>query len=71
MERGIKDFNTFIYDQSLYRERKHFCRYCLNAFITEEILKNRIKCSFKVRGKQRIIMPKKAQYVNPKIMIEK
>ena len=66
MERDIKDFNTFIYDHSLYRERKHFCRYCLNAFITEEILKNRIKCCFKVRGKQRIVMPKKAQYVKLK-----
>ena len=26
----IKDFNTFMYDQN--RERKHFCRYCLQAF---------------------------------------
>ena len=28
----IKDFNTFIYNHSLYLGRKHFCRYCLLAF---------------------------------------
>ena len=26
----IKDFDTFMYDQN--RGRKHFCRYCLQAF---------------------------------------
>ena len=35
----IKDFNTFLNDHLLHRERKHVCRYCLRAFITEEILK--------------------------------
>ena len=25
----IKDFNTFIYDHTLHRGRKHFCHYCL------------------------------------------
>ena len=30
----IKDFNTFMYDHSLHRGRKHFCPYCLHAFIT-------------------------------------
>ena len=25
----IKDFNTFIYDHTLHRGRKHFCCYCL------------------------------------------
>ena len=25
----IKDFNTFMYDHTLHRGRKHFCRYCL------------------------------------------
>ena len=26
----IKDFNAFVYDHILHRERKHFCCYCLN-----------------------------------------
>ena len=53
----IKDFNTFI------RGRKHFCRYCLEAFSTEEILKSHIKDCFKIDDKQRILMPKKDEYI--------
>ena len=52
-----------MYDHSLHRERKHFFRYCLHAFITEEILKRHIKDCFKINGKQRIIMSKKGEYV--------
>ena len=33
----IKDFNTFMYNHTLDRRKKHFCRYCLQAFSTEEI----------------------------------
>ena len=43
---------------------KHFCRYCLHAFITEEILKPHIKECFKNNDKQTIKMPKKGEYVN-------
>ena len=50
---------------------ENFCRYCLQAFSTEEILKHHIKDSFKINGKQRIIMPKKANMLNSKIMREK
>ena len=52
-----------MYDHSLHRGRKHFCRYCLQGFSTEEILKGHIKDCFKIDGKQRIIMPKKGEYV--------
>ena len=44
-------------------ELKQFCCYCLQAFSTEEILKGHIKDFFKINGKQRIIMPKKDEYV--------
>ena len=40
-------------------EKKHFCRYCLQAFSTEEILKRHIKECFKINSTQRIIMPQK------------
>ena len=43
----IKDFNTFMYDQTLHHEKKHFCCYSLQAFSTEEILKQHIKDCFK------------------------
>ena len=64
----IKDFNTFMYDHTLHRRRKHFCRYCSQAFNTEEIIKRHINNCFKINGKQRFIMPKKASMLNSKIM---
>ena len=60
----IKDFHTFMYDHILHHGRKHFCRYCLHAFSTEEILKNHIKDCFKINAKQRTIMPRKGEFVN-------
>ena len=59
----IKDFNIFMYDHTLHHRRKHFCCYCLQAFSSEEILKSHIKDWFKINGKQRIIMPKKGEYI--------
>ena len=46
---------TFMYDHSLHRGRKHFCRYCLQAFTAEDC--------FKINDKQRIIMPKRGEFV--------
>ena len=50
-----------MYDHSLHFGVKHFRHYCLQTFITEENLKRHIKGCFKI--KQRIIMPKKGEYV--------
>ena len=47
-----KDFNTFIYDHTLYRGRKHFCCCCIQAFSTQEKLKCKIKGCFKINGKK-------------------
>ena len=46
-----------------HRRIKHFRCYCLQAFSTEEILKRHIEDCFKISSKQRIIMPKKGEYV--------
>ena len=43
----IKNINTFTYDHIFYRRGK------------EEILKSHIKDCFKIKGKQRIMMPRK------------
>ena len=51
------------FDHSLHRGKKHFYRYCLQDFSTEEILKGYIKDRFKINSKQMIIMPKKGEYV--------
>ena len=34
----IKDFKRFMYNHTLHRRKKHLCRYCLQAFSTEEII---------------------------------
>ena len=62
----IKDFNTFMYDHTLHRGRKHFFRYCLRAFSTQEILKSHIKDCFKINDKQKIAMLKKGEFVKLK-----
>ena len=38
-----------MYDHTLHRDRKHFCRYGLQAFSTEEILKPHVKDCFKLK----------------------
>ena len=40
-----------MYDHTLHRGRNHFCRYCLQTFSTEEILKRHIKDCFKMVNK--------------------
>ena len=50
----IKNFNTFMYDNTLHCGRKHFCHYCLQAFHTENILKSHVKDCFKMNDKQMI-----------------
>ena len=40
--------NTFMYDHTLHCGRKHFCRYCLEAFRTLEKFKCDIKNCFKM-----------------------
>ena len=62
-----QSFNTFMYDHTLNRERKHFCRNCLQAFTIKEISKRYIKDYFKINGKQKIIMLKNVNLLNPKI----
>ena len=45
---------------------KNICPYCftsLQAFSTEQLLKCHIKDCFKINGKQKILMPKKGEYV--------
>ena len=63
----IKDLYTFMYDHTLHRVRKDFCRYCLQAFSTVQILKTHIKECLKINGKQGII---KVNTLNAKIMRE-
>ena len=60
-----------MYNHTLHHEKIHFCRYCLHAFSTQEILKRYFKGCFKINDKQRIIMSKKLNTLNSKVMREK
>ena len=61
-----KIFNAFMYNHTLHHESKHFCRYCLQAFSTEETLKFDFKDYFNVNCKQRLKMLKKVEHVRLK-----
>ena len=52
----VKHFNKFMYNHTLHDGKKN-CRFCLQSFSTEEILKRHIKDCFKVNDRQNIIMP--------------
>ena len=57
----IKDFNSFIYNQSKHKERKHFCMYCLQCFSSETILSNHVNNFLIINGIQAINMPKQGK----------
>ena len=48
----IKDFNRFMFNKSKQKNKKHFCRYCLQCFSNESILaEHKENCSV-INGKQ-------------------
>ena len=59
----IKDFNSFMYNQTKRKERKHFCIYCLQCFSSETILLNHVNNCLKINGKQAISMPKEGENI--------
>ena len=63
----IKDFDTFMY-HTLHRRRKHFCRFCLQAFSTEEILKRHYKTSLKSLVNKELSSLKRVNTLNSKIL---
>ena len=54
----IKDFNTFVYNQTLRRYRKHFCHYCFQSFRTAQLLERDVNDCFDINSKQVINMAK-------------
>ena len=43
-----------MYDHTLHRGKKHFCRYYLQAFNTEEISKRHLKIYLKLMGNEEL-----------------
>ena len=59
----IKDFNTFMYNQSKHKERKHFSMYCLQCFSSERVLANHVDNCLTINGAQAINMPKQGENI--------
>ena len=66
----IRDFKTFMYDDTFHHGRKHFCHYCFKAFSTEEILSFDL-ISLKLMVNKPFRWLKKVNMLNSKIMKEK
>ena len=50
----IKDFNRFMCNKRKNKNKKHFCRYCLQYFSSEEVLIDHKKVCLKINGKQSV-----------------
>ena len=59
----IKDFNTFMYNQTLHHDGKIFCRYCLQSLTIAKVLTNHVNDCFEINGTQMIKMAKKCETV--------
>ena len=59
----IKDFNKLMNTQSKDSHKLFFCYYCLQHFISEEILKNHTEGCVKINGTQKVKMPYKNKNV--------
>ena len=55
----IKDFNSFMYNQTKHKESKHFCMHCLQYFSSERVLNNHKDNCIQVNGTQAVKMPDK------------
>ena len=59
----IKDFNTFMYNQTKHKNKKHFYMYCLQCFSSERILVKHTNNCLTINGAQAINMPKQGENI--------
>ena len=50
----IKDFNRFIYNKTKCKNKKYFCKYCLQCFSSESVLVEHKETYLKTNGKQTV-----------------
>ena len=55
----IKDFNRFMFNQTKYEGKKHFCLHCLQCFSSERVLNNHKDNCVQVNRTQAVKMPDK------------
>ena len=67
----FEDSNTFMYNYSLHPGKKPFSRYCLQAYVTEKVLKVKSKIALKLMVNKELKCLKKVNKLNWKILKEK
>ena len=50
----IKDFNRFMCNKTKCKNKKHFCKFCLQCFIIERVLAEHKETCLKINGKQTV-----------------
>ena len=55
----IKDFNRFMFNQTKYEGKKHFCMHCLQCYSSERVLNNHKDNCIQVNGTQAVKKPDK------------
>ena len=50
----IKDFNWFMFNKTKNRNKKFFCKYCLQCFNSEEVLTEHKKYCLTLNGRQSV-----------------
>ena len=55
----IEDFNRFMFNQTKYEGKKHFCMNCLQCFSSERVLNDHRDNCIQVNGTQAVKMPDK------------
>ena len=46
----IKDFSKFMFNKTKHRNKKHFCRYCLQCFSSERVFMEHKETCLKING---------------------
>ena len=50
----IKNFNRFMCNETKCKNKKHFCKYCLQCFSSETVLVKHVETCLKINGKQTV-----------------
>ena len=50
----IKDFNKFTFNKTKNKNKKYFCKYCLQCFTSERILVEHKEICLKINGKETV-----------------
>ena len=54
----IKDFNRFMFHKTNNKNKKYFCKSCLQCFSTKNVLTKNKKVCFRIKGAQSVRLEK-------------